>query len=69
MWIGCGHQYEPDEAFLIFIEPSKPQIRKGLFNKIDTRADVERVASALDKILRADPDICEIRWTDPDPGT
>lgn len=64
MWVGCGHQYEPDDAFLIFIEPSKPQIRKGLFKKVDTRADVERVASALDNILRADPDIREIHWTD-----
>lgn len=69
MWIGCGHQYEPNDAFLVFIEPSKPQIRKGLFKKIDTRADVERVAEALDKILRADNDILEIRWTEPDPGT
>ena len=69
MWIGCGHQYEPDDAFLVFIEPSKPQIRKGLFKKIDTRADVERVAAALDMILRADPDIREIHWTQPDPGT
>ncbi|MGZ8898873.1 MAG: hypothetical protein ACXW3Z_02155 [Limisphaerales bacterium] len=64
IWIGCGHQYEPDDAFLIFIEPSKPQIRQGLFKKVDTRADVERVASALDRILRADPDIREIHWTD-----
>ena len=64
LWIGCGHQYEPDDAFLIFIEPSKPQIRKGFFKKIDTRADVERVAAALDNILRADPEIRDVQWTE-----
>jgi hypothetical protein len=64
LWIGCGHQYEPDDAFLVFIEPSKPTIRKGLFKKVDTRADVEQVAKAIDQILRSDAEIRDIEWMD-----
>lgn len=64
MWIGCGHQYEREDSFLIFIEPSKRQIRTGLFKKVDTRGDVEHVAAALDSILKQDNDIREVRWTE-----
>ena len=62
VWVGCGHYQEYDDGYLAFIEPSKPTIRKGLFKKIDTTADVERIAEVLDRVLRGDPEIREIRW-------
>ncbi len=66
IWIGCGHYQEYPDAYLVFIEPSKPRIRKGLFRKIDTTADVERIAGVLDAILRADPEIRDVRWWNED---
>jgi hypothetical protein len=66
LWIGCGHQYEPEDAFLAFIEPSKPVIRKGWFKKISTVSEVQAVAAALDTILRTDPDIREVHWMHPE---
>jgi hypothetical protein len=63
MFIGCGSQMEPGGTrFLCFIDPSKPEVRKGLFQKVNTVADVERVADALDKVLRSHPAIKELRW-------
>ena len=61
MWIGCGRYQEYPDGYLVFIEPSKPAIRKFL-KKIDTTADVGRVADALDKILTSDPEIRDVRW-------
>jgi hypothetical protein len=62
MWVGCGHYEEYEDGFLVFIEPSKPTIRKGLFGKINTTSDVEKIAAAIDQILRADPEIRDVRW-------
>jgi hypothetical protein len=62
MWIGCGHYQEWDDGYLVFIEPSKPTIRKGLFGKIDTSAEVERVANAIDRILLNETDVRDVRW-------
>jgi hypothetical protein len=62
MWIGCGRYQEREDAYLIFIEPSKPMLRKGLFSIIDTTADVTKVADAIDAILTSDPEIQEVRW-------
>ena len=62
MWIGCGSYAEFQDGYLVFIEPSKATVRSGWFRKIDTTADVEKVASVLDAILKADPDILAIRW-------
>jgi hypothetical protein len=64
MWIGCGHYQEYPDGYLVFIEPSKPVIRQGLLKKIDTTAEVSRIADALDKILGSDPDIHQVRWWD-----
>lgn len=65
MSIGCSNQLEPDgNRFLCLIEPSKPEIRKGFFKKLDTRPDIDRVASALQSILSAHPGIRELRWAD-----
>ncbi len=62
MWVGCGHYQEYPDGYLIFVEPSKPTIRKGLFKRIDATPDIEKVASAIDRILKSDPDIHDIRW-------
>lgn len=61
-WVGCGHYQEYPDGYLVFIEPSKPTIRKSLFKKIDTTSDVEKVADAIDRILKSDPNIHDIRW-------
>jgi len=62
LWVGCGHYQEYPDGYLVFIDPSKPTIRKGLFKKIDTTGDVERVAVVLDRILRSDPEIDHVSW-------
>jgi len=62
-WLGCGHQDGADDEFLVFIEPSKPLIRKW-FKKIDTTAFVGRVAVTLQKILASDPEIRDVRWVE-----
>jgi hypothetical protein len=59
--VGCSHQSGPDDSFVCILTPDKPVIRK-LFKKIDTTEQVGRVASALDKLLRSDPDIRDVRW-------
>ncbi|MCG3206224.1 MAG: hypothetical protein KCHDKBKB_02957 [Elusimicrobia bacterium] len=61
IWIGCGHYEEYSDGYLVFIDPSKPIIRKFL-KKIDTTAGVARVADALDRIFSSDPDIRALRW-------
>lgn len=63
MFLGCGNQIEPGEnRYLCFIEPSKPMVRQGLFKKVSTVLDVERVANALDAALRSRDDLHEIEW-------
>lgn len=63
LWIGCGHQNGDNDEFLCFIEPSEPYIRKW-FKKIDTTAQVGRVAEALKKIIGSNPDIHSVNWMD-----
>ena len=61
--VGCsnyGDEGNP-HRFLCLIEPSTPFIRK-LFNKIDVRETVEKLATTLDRILTGDPDISAVRW-------
>lgn len=62
MWLGCGHQSGDEDTFLVFIEPSKPQIRSGLFKKTDTREEVEKVANALEQVLIATSEIHDVTW-------
>ena len=61
LWIGCGHQNGDNDEFLCFIEPSEPYIRKW-FKKIDTTAQVGRVADALKKIIESHPNIHSVSW-------
>jgi hypothetical protein len=62
LWIGCGHQDGEDREFLCFIEPSQPFVRKW-FKKIGTRDHVNRVAAALETLLKSDAEIHAIRWS------
>ena len=65
IFVGCGNyggRGSGENGFLCFIDPHKPNIRRWLFRKVNTVRDVERVADALDKVLRGHPEIREIRW-------
>jgi hypothetical protein len=67
MFIGCSNQSDPGGTrSLCFIDPSKPTIRKGFFKKMSTVADIERVANALDKVLKGHPGIRHVVWSDAD---
>ena len=59
----CGHQGGDDDEFVVFTEPSKPFVRRGL-KKIDTTVQLRELAAAVDAILAADSDITDVRWTD-----
>jgi hypothetical protein len=61
LWVGCVNYEKYPDGFLCFIEPKKPTVHR-LFRSIDTTADAERVADALDQILRADTAVREVRW-------
>jgi hypothetical protein len=61
LWVGCGNYEEYPDGFLCFIEPKTPFVRK-IFRKIDVRATVEEVGVALGTILRAHPDVHDLRW-------
>ena len=64
MWIGCAHYEEYPDGYLVFVEPSKPIVKKGLFKKIDATPDITKIANALDEILNVDPEIHDLRWWD-----
>lgn len=60
LWVGCGNYEEGENAFLCFIEPSKPYVRKWL-TKIPTSEVVERVATALEASLQGGG-VTRLRW-------
>lgn len=62
LWVGCANVGD-EGYFACFIEPSKPFVRKLLFKKISTEADVTKLQTALDSILSSEPSIEEIRWS------
>ncbi len=69
IFIGCSNQTEPDgNRFLCFIDPSKPRVRKGLFGKIDATPDIERVGTAVYKVLASHPQVRDLRWWDGNKG-
>jgi hypothetical protein len=61
--ICCGHQDGDDDEFLCFTEPSTPIIKKW-FKKIDATEQLNSLVAAMDKILRADPEIRNVEWTE-----
>ena len=63
LWIGCGNIEDTPNALLVFIEPSKPVIRR-LFRKIETRPAVERLAAALHAVLAGSGKVSGLTWVD-----
>ena len=67
LWLGCA-SYDKDGEWLVFIEPSKPFVRR-LFSKTDTRPAVEKVATELETMVRDAGDATGLRWwTDEESG-
>jgi hypothetical protein len=60
----CGHQNGNDDQFLVFTDPSTPEVKKFL-RSIDATPQLTRLLAALRDILESDPDIREIVWCDP----
>ncbi len=61
--IGVGNIDGEGDAFLCFIEPHQPRIRRFPFLwTIDASGHIERLQAALDEILSADPGIREKQW-------
>lgn len=61
MWIGCGFNPEYEDGFLCFIEPSKPFVRRWL-KRIPTEQPIERLATAVESILRETKRVHALRW-------
>lgn len=60
--ICCGHQDGEDDEFLCFTDPSTPIVRK-LFKRVDLTEELDRIVTALESILSADPDITDVAWS------
>ncbi len=61
LWIGCGRYEEYADGHLCFIEPSRPYVRRWL-KLISTLQIVERLASALEKIVHDSGQATDLRW-------
>jgi hypothetical protein len=61
VWIGCANYEDLANGFLCFVEPSKPFVRRW-FKKFDTRETVERVAAAIETILKESGEVQQMRW-------
>ena len=69
LWIGCGHYEEYLDGHLCFIEPSRPYVRRWL-KRVSTAEIVERLATALEKIVRDSGEATDLHWwTDTGAGT
>jgi hypothetical protein len=66
LWIGCGNLDGEPDGFLCFIEPSTPFVRKFLYKKIPTEAEVSRVQKALETILSDENSIRDVHWSSKD---
>jgi hypothetical protein len=63
LWIGCGNLEESDEGFLVFVEPSRPHVRR-LFRKVETAPFVAPVAETLHALLADSGLVTELRWAE-----
>lgn len=65
LWLGCSSYAEPDDPdpqdWLVFIEPSKPFVRK-LFKKIDAQPAVAAAADLLEQVVVAEGGASDLRW-------
>ncbi len=64
LWLGCSNVDDEPNGHRVFIEPSKPVVRVGLFKKVETTATTEKLATELESILRTDPEITNIGWVE-----
>ena len=64
IWIGCNHYQEYENGFLVFINPSKPIVKKGFFKKIDISEQLTFLATILNEILTTNPTIYAQHWWD-----
>ena len=65
-WVGCASYGE--DSWLVFIEPSKPTIRRW-FKKFDTTLEVEKIASLLEEIVVSNGGATNLKWwSDRDSG-
>lgn len=68
VWLGCA-SYDTPPEWLVFIEPSKPRVRAGIFKHVDTTAVVEKVADQLETVLKDAGSATKlIWWSDHDSG-
>ena len=60
--IGCGNT--DDQEFMVSLDPSKPEIKKGFFKRrvIDTRTKMGKLAEAIDAVLAEHDDIQDVCW-------
>lgn len=61
LWIRCGHYEEYADGHLCFIEPSKLYVRRWL-KRIPTSEHIERLATALENVVRTEPGTYDVRW-------
>ena len=61
-FVGCS-SYGDEGEWLVFIEPSKPVVRK-LFKKIDATPWIGKLAETLERVLRDQGGAQNIRWWD-----
>jgi hypothetical protein len=57
----CGHQGGDAEEFVVFTDPSRPTVRRGL-RKVDVTPQLTALTDALAEILAAEPDIHDVLW-------
>ncbi|WP_156351548.1 hypothetical protein [Sphingomonas sp. Leaf25] len=61
LWVGCGFYGEWDDGMLLFIQPNRPYVRRW-FRKLSVAETVERLAMALESIVRQSGKASEVRW-------
>lgn len=61
LWVGCGNYENLENGFLCFIEPSTPFVHNW-FRKYPTAATVERLATAIEAVLKSAGKVSSIRW-------
>ena len=66
LWLGCA-SHGGSEGWLVFIEPSKPIVRKW-FKKFDTRAEVSVTAKILEEVVTESGATNLKWWSGDEPG-
>jgi hypothetical protein len=61
LWIGCSIDPDQDDGHLCFIRPDKAKIRRW-FKSIDTTRTVDRLATALEDIVKSAQHSSDLRW-------